>query len=94
MSADWLLETAGMNCSTITDTLNPLYNIPPRFVFSCLVSPSAVMSVRPLNDLWEAAAGQSYEPSVGKNSQFTVGFTLLVTGMQQYSIVVIKRTGF
>jgi hypothetical protein len=38
------------------------------------------MSVQPLNDLWEAAAGQPYEPTIGKNSQFTVGITLLFTG--------------
>lgn len=35
------------------------------------------MSATPLHDLWEAAASQPYEPSIGKNSQFTVGFTLL-----------------
>ncbi|KAI5246975.1 hypothetical protein E4T47_02435 [Aureobasidium subglaciale] len=37
------------------------------------------MSVQPLNDLWEAAAGQPYEPTIGKDSQFTVGITLLFT---------------
>ncbi|KAG9526253.1 hypothetical protein KCU71_g4363, partial [Aureobasidium melanogenum] len=39
------------------------------------------MSVQPLNDLWEAAAGQPYEPTIGKNSQFTVGITLLFTAL-------------
>lgn len=39
------------------------------------------MSAQPLRDLWDAAAGQPYEPAIGKNSQFTVGFTLLLTGM-------------
>ncbi|KAI5208793.1 hypothetical protein E4T42_03457 [Aureobasidium subglaciale] len=37
------------------------------------------MSVQPLNDLWEAAAGQPYEPTIGKDSQFSVGITLLFT---------------
>ncbi|GAB7354022.1 hypothetical protein MBLNU459_g4609t2 [Dothideomycetes sp. NU459] len=43
------------------------------------------MSVQPLNDLWTAAAGQPYEPTISKNSQFTVGFTLLFTGMRHAS---------
>lgn len=38
------------------------------------------MSVQPLNDLWTAAAGQPYEPAIGKNTQFTVGISLLFTG--------------
>ena len=44
---------------------------------------TVAMSVQPLNDLWEAAAGQPYEPTIGKNSQFTVGITLLFAGMRQ-----------
>lgn len=39
------------------------------------------MSVRPLHDLWEAAAGQPYEPSVSKDSQFTLGISLLFIGI-------------
>ncbi|KAJ9628761.1 hypothetical protein H2203_002663 [Taxawa tesnikishii (nom. ined.)] len=39
------------------------------------------MSAQPLRDLWDAAAGQPYEPAIGKNSQFTVGFTLLLTAL-------------
>ncbi|KAL1302271.1 hypothetical protein AAFC00_002692 [Neodothiora populina] len=35
------------------------------------------MSVQPLHDLWEAAATQAYEPMVSKDSQFTLGFSLL-----------------
>lgn len=35
------------------------------------------MSATPLHDIWEASASQPFEPSIGKNSQFTVGFTLL-----------------
>ncbi|KAI4821478.1 hypothetical protein E4T45_10243, partial [Aureobasidium sp. EXF-8846] len=32
-------------------------------------------------DLWEAAAGQPYQPTIGKDSQFTVGITLLFTAL-------------
>jgi hypothetical protein len=32
----------------------------------------------PLLDVWEAAAGSPYHPGVGKNTQFTVGFGLLL----------------
>ena len=31
-----------------------------------------------LNDIWEASAGQPFEPSVSKEQQFTVAFTLLL----------------
>lgn len=47
------------------------------------------MSAQPLNDLWTAAAGQPYEPTISKNSQFTVGFTLLFTGMRLISIAFV-----
>ncbi|CAD0021690.1 unnamed protein product, partial [Aureobasidium pullulans] len=47
------------------------------------------MSVQPLNDLWEAAAGQPYEPTIGKNSQFTVGITLLFAG-SAYSVWLLR----
>lgn len=42
----------------------------------------AIMSSQslPLQALWEAAAGQEYQPTIGKESQFTVGFSLLVAG--------------
>ena len=32
----------------------------------------------PLLDVWEAAAASPYQPTVGKGSQFTVGFVLLL----------------
>jgi hypothetical protein len=32
----------------------------------------------PLLDVWEAAAGSPFHPGVGKNTQFTVGFGLLL----------------
>lgn len=31
----------------------------------------------PLLDVWEAAASSPFSPSIGKNTQFTVGFVLL-----------------
>ena len=37
------------------------------------------MSVTPLRGLWEASAGQPFYPTVGKGSQFAVGFILLLT---------------
>ena len=41
---------------------------------------SIKMSSQPLADLWDSAAGQPYEPFIGKDSQFAVGFTLLAAG--------------
>ena len=35
------------------------------------------MSTTPLHDLWEASASQPFSSTIGKDSQFTVGFTLL-----------------
>jgi len=49
------------------------------------------MSVQPLNDLWEAAAGQPYEPTIGKDSQFTVGITLLFTGIRYLSLFAVQE---
>lgn len=31
----------------------------------------------PLADVWEAAAASPFQPTIGKNSQFTIGFALL-----------------
>jgi hypothetical protein len=36
------------------------------------------MSVSPLHDVWDASASQAFQPTIGKDSQFTVGFTLLL----------------
>lgn len=33
-----------------------------------------------LNQVWEAASASPYSPLVAKESQFTVGFTLLLLG--------------
>lgn len=37
-------------------------------------------SSTPLLDVWDAAKGQPYYPAVAKNSQFLVGFLLLLSG--------------
>jgi hypothetical protein len=37
----------------------------------------------PLLDVWEAAAASPYQPTIGKNTQFTLGFTLMFICMLQ-----------
>lgn len=34
-----------------------------------------------LHQVWESAAGNPFVPTIGKNSQFTVGFYLLSQGL-------------
>ena len=41
------------------------------------------MSSTPLNELWAAAASQPYSPTISKDTQFAVGFILLLAGMHQ-----------
>lgn len=36
------------------------------------------MSATPLQELWEASAGQPFQPAIGKGTQFTVGSALLL----------------
>ena len=36
------------------------------------------MSDSSLQDLWEASAGHPFQPTIGKGTQFTVGFSLLL----------------
>jgi hypothetical protein len=43
-------------------------------------SHSVPMSSQSLLDVWEAASSSPYQPTIGKNSQFTVGFILLLIG--------------
>ncbi|KAJ4365501.1 hypothetical protein N0V95_000436 [Ascochyta clinopodiicola] len=35
----------------------------------------------PLADVWEAAAVSPFQPAIGKNSQFTLGFALLFASL-------------
>ncbi|KAF1926177.1 uncharacterized protein M421DRAFT_422852 [Didymella exigua CBS 183.55] len=35
----------------------------------------------PLADVWEAAAASPFQPTIGKNSQFTLGFALLFASL-------------
>ena len=39
------------------------------------------MSATPLRDIWEASASQPFQPSIGKDSQFTIGFALLLISL-------------
>jgi hypothetical protein len=43
-----------------------------------------ILMSSPLLDVWEAAAGSPYYPTVGKNTQFTVGFSLLLFCMRPW----------
>jgi hypothetical protein len=44
----------------------------------------------PLLDVWEAAAGSPFHPGVGKNTQFTVGFSLLLLCMCPWSGAIVE----
>ncbi|KAH8723194.1 hypothetical protein GQ44DRAFT_621139 [Phaeosphaeriaceae sp. PMI808] len=46
----------------------------------------------PLLDVWEAASGSPYHPTVGKGSQFTVGFTLLVLSLVLGTVFGMNRS--
>lgn len=46
----------------------------------------------PLLDVWEAAAASPFHPSVGKNSQFTIGSLLLVTAFLLAGIFGLNRS--
>lgn len=35
------------------------------------------MSAQPLRDIWEASASQPFQPTISKETQFQVGFTLI-----------------
>lgn len=43
-----------------------------------------------LHEVWQAASSQPFLPTVGKNSQFVVGFTLLVGGLLLSAIFAIR----
>ncbi|KAF2853606.1 hypothetical protein T440DRAFT_390089 [Plenodomus tracheiphilus IPT5] len=46
----------------------------------------------PLLDVWEAAASSPFSPTVGKNAQFTVGFTLLAISLVLSTIFGLNRS--
>lgn len=49
------------------------------------------MSTYALKDVWDAAAGQGYEPSISKDGQLTLGFVLLSICM--FGIPLITDSG-
>ncbi|ORY16624.1 hypothetical protein BCR34DRAFT_622324 [Clohesyomyces aquaticus] len=46
----------------------------------------------PLLDVWEAAASSPYKPSIGKGSQFTLGFLLLFISLILATIFGLNRS--
>ncbi|KAI6870237.1 hypothetical protein KC343_g5092 [Hortaea werneckii] len=50
------------------------------------------MSAAPLTELWEASAGQPFRPTIGKGTQFTVGFTLLLLAFILTSLFGLNNT--
>ncbi|KAF2139815.1 uncharacterized protein K452DRAFT_299806 [Aplosporella prunicola CBS 121167] len=49
-------------------------------------------SPSPLLDVWEAASGNPYYPTVAKNAQFTVGFSLLFIAFILSGIFGLNRS--
>ncbi|OAX83933.1 hypothetical protein ACJ72_01699 [Emergomyces africanus] len=47
-----------------------------------------------LNEIWDSAGGSPFYPSVTKNSQFFVAFTLLVTTVVLVGFFGLNRTFF
>ncbi|KAF2273446.1 uncharacterized protein EI97DRAFT_383705 [Westerdykella ornata] len=46
----------------------------------------------PLLDVWEAASASPFRPTVGKGSQFTLGFTLLLISFVLAGIFGLNRS--
>ncbi|KAE8834141.1 hypothetical protein HRS9122_08221 [Pyrenophora teres f. teres] len=46
----------------------------------------------PLQDVWEAAASSPFTPTIGKDTQFTVGFVLLATSLVLTTIFGLNRS--
>ncbi|KAF2127965.1 hypothetical protein P153DRAFT_376886 [Dothidotthia symphoricarpi CBS 119687] len=46
----------------------------------------------PLLDVWEAAAASPYQPSVGKDTQFTVGAVLLLLAFFLTGVFGLNRS--
>ncbi|PQE03311.1 dna repair protein [Rutstroemia sp. NJR-2017a BBW] len=45
-----------------------------------------------LHKVWDSAAGNPFVPTVGKDSQFFVGFSLLVIGVLLSGLFGLKRS--
>ncbi|KAJ6442697.1 Acetyl-CoA acetyltransferase [Purpureocillium lavendulum] len=45
-----------------------------------------------LREVWQAAAGSPFLPTVGKGSQFLVGFVLLANGLVASGIFALNRS--
>jgi cell cycle checkpoint protein len=44
-----------------------------------------------LHEVWQAAAGSPFLPTIGKESQFTVGFLLLLIGVALTGYFALSR---
>lgn len=49
------------------------------------------MSSADLLQVWEAAKADPFYPSVSKNSQFAVGFVLLLIGIDTFALLLVYR---
>ncbi|KAK5992535.1 hypothetical protein PT974_05946 [Cladobotryum mycophilum] len=45
-----------------------------------------------LHEVWQAAAGSPFLPTVGKDSQFLVAFLLLVIGLASTGVFALNRS--
>lgn len=45
-----------------------------------------------LHEVWQAASGSPFVPTIGKDSQFLVGFTLLVLGLLLTGTFTLNRS--
>ncbi|CAN8101289.1 unnamed protein product [Discula destructiva] len=45
-----------------------------------------------LVEVWQTAAGSPFLPTVGKNSQFLVAFTLLLLGFVLFGVFALNRS--
>ncbi|KAL3958468.1 hypothetical protein ACCO45_006630 [Purpureocillium lilacinum] len=45
-----------------------------------------------LQEVWQAAAGSPFLPTVGKGSQFLVGFVLLANGLVGTGVFALNRS--
>lgn len=61
------------NCTELTNTTTTHHSL----FYPCLPPTTSLMS---LNEVWEAASASPFEPIVPKDSQFFVGFCLLLLG--------------